>query len=367
VVIRVAYDAQIFRLQSRGGVSRYFTELMCAYRSEPHLGVESVFRSRLIASRHLADAGLGRRWVVHPQLLRYAAPVLPSGLRSHQSVDLVHHTYYLTRDLEGSWEVPRITTIHDMMPELMPEFFPKGNPHSAKREYVALSSGLVFVSETSRRDLFHLFGFQDVPTAVAHLAPSGVFYPRPSLSARGDHYVLFVGVRGGYKEFDTLLRALGQIRSPSLSLVAVGGGALSHRELARVEELGLLGRVRQEASADEQLANLYSGADALVMPSRYEGFGLPVVEAMASGCPVVLSDIDAFVEIADEAARYFPVGDAGALAALLDQIHGDAELRRTSRETGLSRIKDFTWARTARRTADLYHEVLTGCAENDGK
>jgi glycosyltransferase involved in cell wall biosynthesis len=360
-MIRVSYDAQIFRMQRRGGISRYFTELMCAYRSEPILGVQPVVRSRLIASRSLAEAGLGRRWRVHPRLLHYAAPVLPSGPRSHRGMDLVHQTFYLPRDLEGSWVVPRITTIHDMIPELMPEFFPQGNPHGAKREYVLFSSGLIFVSETSRRDLFRLFGPQDIPTAVTHLAPGRTFYPRPSPSAHCDQYVLFVGLRGGYKEFDTLLRALGQIRSPSLSLVAVGGGAFNDRELARVEELGLLGRVRQESCDDDELASLYSCADALVVPSRYEGFGLPVVEAMASGCPVVLSDIDVFREVADEAARYFPVGDFDALAALLDQIHGDAELRRTSREMGLVRIKDFTWSRTAQTTANLYREVLGNC------
>lgn len=365
-MIRISYDAQIFRLQRRGGISRYFTELIRAFRSEPNLGVEPVMRSRLIASRHLAEAGLGRRWVVHPRLLRYAAPVLPSGTGSQQGMDLVHHTYYLPRDLRRTWTMPRITTIHDMMPELLPELFLHGNPHQAKREYVALSSGLVFVSETSRRDLFNLYGAQDIPTAVAHLAPGSVFHPRPSPSARDDHYVLFVGSRGGYKDFDTLLRALGQIRSASLSLIAVGGGALNDGELSRVEELGLLGRVRQESSDDEELASLYSCADALVMPSRYEGFGLPVVEAMASGCPVVLSDIDIFREVADDAARYFPVGDADALAALLDRAHLDSEFRRLSREAGFVRIKDFTWSRTAQATADLYREVMEGCTASSG-
>jgi glycosyltransferase involved in cell wall biosynthesis len=361
VTIRVSFDAQAFRIQRQGGVSRYFTELIRAYRSDANLGVEAVLTSRLVATRHLAAAGLGHRCVVPGRLLAYAAPVLPSGPRIHRGADLVHHTYYQPRGLRGSWPVPRITTIHDMIPELFPDFFPNGNPHQAKREYVALSSGLVFVSETSRRDLFRFYGPQDIPTAVAHLAPGRLFYPRPALSGReGNRYVLFVGSRGTHKEFDTLLLALSQVRSISLSLIAVGGGALNDQELARIEELGLRGTVRQSSINDEELAKLYSYADALVMPSRYEGFGLPVVEAMACGCPVVLSDIEVFREVAADAAQYFPVGEADALAALLYGIHGDAKLRRTRREKGLVRVKDFSWSRTARTTADLYREVMAG-------
>lgn len=358
--MRVSYDAQVFRIQRRGGVSRYFTELARTYLSSPNLGVEPVLRSRLIASRHLAEAGLGRRWLVHPRLLHHAAPLLASGPSSHRGADLVHHTYYLPKDLGGVWPVPRITTIHDMIPELMPELFDQGNPHLAKREYVAVSSGLIFVSETSRRDLFRLYGPQDVPTAVAHLAPGREFQPRPDSGARDDRYLLFVGSRGGYKEFETLLVALSMVGSASLALIAVGGGAFSDREIAHIEALGLTGRVQQASTDDATLATLYAYADALVMPSRYEGFGLPVVEAMASGCPTVLSDIDVFREVADATAQYFPCGEADALAAVLDRIHGDIGLRRATREAGLVRVKDFHWFRSARTTAQLYREVLAG-------
>lgn len=347
-------------MHRHGGINRYFTELMRAYCSESDLGVEPVLRARFVASQYVVDAGLGRRWAVDPRLLRYAERVRPSGPRSRRGLDLVHHTYYRPKYLGGSWTIPRITTIHDMIPEMLPQFFPNGNPHQAKREYVALSGGLVFVSETSRRDLFRLYGAQDIPTTVAHLAPGEAFHPRSTHSSfESKGYMLFVGSRGAYKDFDTLLLALGRVRASSLSLIAVGGGDLDDRELARIEQLGLVGRVRQTTTDDDELARLYSYADALVMPSRYEGFGLPVVEAMASGCPIVLSDIEIFREVADEVACYFPVGDADALAALLDRIHEDAELRRASREKGLVRIKDFTWSRAARRTSSLYRQVLS--------
>lgn len=355
--MRITYDNQIFRLHRHGGIVRYFTELIGAYQRAPYLGVMPRVPARVVASRHLRDAQLGHRVVV-PRVLTRAWNLLPAGPRHGQSAQLVHHTYYLPRELTASWHAPRVTTIHDMIPELMPEFFPKGNPHQAKRAYVERSQGLVFVSETSRRDLLRLYGPQDVPMAVAHLAPGRAFHPRHALAGAQGRFVLYVGNRSGYKDFATLLVALAQ--SSGLSLLAVGGGALSPAEQAQVVGLGLEGRVRQTSVSDEQLAELYSTAVALVVSSRYEGFGLPVVEAMACGCPVVVTDIEVFQEIADEAAEYFRVGDADSLAESLERIDKDQRLRGARREAGILRVEDFTWERTAAATAALYREVLAG-------
>ncbi|HEY5187207.1 MAG TPA: glycosyltransferase family 1 protein [Actinomycetes bacterium] len=357
--VRVSYDAQIFRRERRGGISRYFTELVGTYHREPSLGVIPSLPARLVASKHLAEAGLGPRVVV-PRALGRASQLLPVSQSPGRGADLVHHTYYSPFVLRGDRRLPRVSTIHDMIPELMPEYFPRGNPHWAKRQHVEQSSGLVFVSEASRRDLLRLYGPQDVPMVVAPLAPGSTFHPRSLAGTPAPPFVVFVGARKGYKDFDTLLLALARLRAPGLSVVAVGGGSLSRAERARVEELGLAGRVRQVCVSDEGLAHLYASAIALVVPSRYEGFGLPVVEAMATGCPVVASDIEVFREIADQAAEYFAVGDADALVVTLERVLGDDALRRSLREAGLLRVRDFTWSRTARITAELYREVLLG-------
>ena len=360
MTISVTYDTQIFRLQRQGGISRYFAELMAAYRREPGLGVTPSVPGRLVASRHLADAGI-RRGMVVPRVLTRGWDLLPAGRRDTGGADLVHHTYYLPRELRASWPSPRVTTIHDMIPELMPEYFPRGNPHRAKRAYVEHSQGLLFVSETSRRDLLHLYGPQDVPMAVAPLAPGTAFRRLASHADQGAPYLVFVGSRAGYKDFDTLLAALA--RTSGLSLVVVGGGALGPAEQVRVKTLGLESRVRQAAMTDEQLARLYASALALVVPSRYEGFGLPLVEAMACGCPVVASDIEVFREVADTAADYFPVGDAEMLASSLERLRSDGAWRRSFIEAGSLRVRDFTWRRTAVLTAALYREVLAASAD----
>jgi glycosyltransferase involved in cell wall biosynthesis len=359
MTVRVSYDAQIFRRERRGGISRYFTELVGTYQREPSLGVIPSVAARFVASKHLAEAGLGSRVVV-PRILGRASQLFPVSQGLGKGADLVHHTYYSPFVLRGDRQLPRVTTIHDMIPELMPEYFPRGNPHWAKRQHVEQSSGLVFVSEASRRDLLRLYGPQDVPMAVAPLAPGSTFHPRVPDSSPSLPFVVFVGARKGYKEFDTVLLALARLRPPGLSVVAVGGGSLSRAERARVEELGLVGRVRQVSVSDEGLARLYASAIALVVPSRYEGFGLPVVEAMATGCPVVASDIEVFREVADEAAEYFAVGDADALVVALERVLGDHVLRRSLREAALLRVRDFSWSRTARITAALYREVLLG-------
>ena len=355
MTIRVSYDSQIFRLQRVGGVSRYFTELIFAFHSETELGVSPALPARFVPSNFRDDTGR-RRVVIPPRAFDAVRTLLPASTRRLQQSDIVHHTYYLPRELRSSWRVPRVTTIHDMIPELMPEYFPDGNPHQAKRSYVEESSGLVFVSETSKRDLLRIFGAQDIPMAVAHLAPGRAFRQRRTAGVQNDRFVIFVGSRSGYKDFGTLLTALAETQG--LSLIAVGGGALSAAERRHIDEFGLIDRVHQVAVSDEALAKLYSAATALVIPSRYEGFGLPIAEAMSTGCPVLASDIDVFHEVADEAAEYFEVGNAAALAAGLQRVCCDESLRRARRDSGILRAKDFTWSKTARVTAELYREVL---------
>ena len=357
MTLRVSFDSQIFRMQRRGGISRYFTELLNAFHTNPGLEVEPVLRARLIASQHLAEAGLGRHLLVHPRILHHTEEVATRLSKKPRDIDLIHHTYYSSRFLQRAPSVPRVSTIHDMIPELVPEFFPHGNPHQAKRQYVEQSDGLVFVSETSRRDLSRIFGPIDVPSAVTHLAPSSEFYPRNPENDHGS-YAIFVGSRGGYKDFGTLLSALALVPSRDLALIAVGGGPFTPNEFSRMDALGLIGRVRHLSVTDSELAKLYGESIGLVMPSLYEGFGLPVVEAMASGCPVVLSDTEIFREVAGEAAQFFSAKDALALSEILDRLTHDASLRRAMKRSSIVRSKDFSWSRTARVTAHLYREVL---------
>ena len=254
-----------------------------------------------------------------------------------------------------------VVTVVDMIPELMPELFPGRSQHLAKEAYVRQAAGVVCISESTRRDLLQVYGPLEAAVAVAHLAVGPEFRPGIAAARRpaGD-YLLFVGNRSAYKDFPVALDAFTRVhhRHPDLSLVAVGGGPFTKDERAAVAERELEGVVQQLNAADADLPGLFGSAEAFLFPSRYEGFGLPTLEAMASGTPVVLAESSSHPEVGGEAALYFQAGDAAGLAAQVERLLEDPEFNTTVVARGLENVKRFTWHETAVRTRQFYREVL---------
>ena len=253
-----------------------------------------------------------------------------------------------------------VVTVVDMIPELSPEFWPRGNPHLAKEVYARQADAILCISESTRRDMLEIYGPLDAPVEVVPLAVSGEFRPgMPLAQPLPDEYLLFVGNRANYKDFTVAADAFAALRSdyPGLSLVAVGGGQFGRDELANLARLSIEGAVQRIEATDAELPALFGHARAFVFPSRYEGFGLPTLEAMASGTAVVLANSSSHPEVGGDAALYFPPGDASALGAQLLRLLGDSNLRETLIARGLERATRFSWRQTATGTRDVYARV----------
>jgi glycosyltransferase involved in cell wall biosynthesis len=253
---------------------------------------------------------------------------------------------------------PAVVTIHDLSFERHPELMSRRDrfvfrtmvPRSVRR-----AARVLTVSEQTRLDLVEHYGIPDKRIVVT---PNGV---DPLFSAKGARsdgppYALFVGTLQPRKDPLAALEALALVPG-ELRLVLVGpdkgSGAEARRAAAR---LGLNGRVTFTGHVEkQQLAELYRGAACLVFPSRYEGFGLPVVEAMASGTPVVAAASGSVPEIAGDAAVLVEPGNPASLAGGIERALADRE--RLVR-AGLERAKLFSWAETARQTLDVYRELL---------
>lgn len=356
--MRVRFDDQIFTMQSRGGVSRYFVELIREFSDDPGLGVDPELGWRWTRNDHAIEAGLGTllpiRRISRGCVLRTANRAVNVA---KPEADLTHHTYYRSDYLSHKHTGPTAVTVYDMTPELFPEQFPRGNPHLLKREYVKRATVVFCISEFTRRDLLRVYGSIESPMIVTHLGVGDAFVPgstRPVWCPDG--YVLFLGNRGGYKDFPLMLEAFAELapRQSGTSLLAVGGGSFTEDERALISRWGLGNRVIQTAASDEELPGIYGGAEVFVFPSRYEGFGLPALEAMACGTPTVLAESSSLPEIGGDAALYFPPGDSSALATQLDRLLLDPEMRRDLSIRGVARARQFTWRRTARDTAHGY-------------
>ena len=362
ILVRVRFDDQIFVSQSRGGISRYFVELIREFTESRDLEVEPQLGWRWIRNAHALEAGLGGRLRVPGgsmgHVLRWANRAI--NLRRPQAA-LTHHTYYRAGYLSRRSTPPMVVTVYDMTPELFPELFSLGNPHLSKREYVRRATLVLCISESTRSDLIRIYGSVQAPVIVSHLGVSHRFAPgalRPAWCPGS--YVLFIGNRGGYKDFRIAMESFAEVapRQRGTALVAVGGGVFTSDEEALISRWGLRDIVFQRSASDEELPGVFGGARAFVFPSRYEGFGLPTLEAMACGTPTVLANSSSHPEVGGDAALYFPQGDSSALAAQLERLLSDNGLRRDLSQKGIARAASFTWRRTAEATAAAYRMAV---------
>jgi glycosyltransferase involved in cell wall biosynthesis len=195
------------------------------------------------------------------------------------------------------------------------------------------------VSERTKRDIVELYGVSPEKVTVTPHGVDPAFAPGDGAN---DGYLLFVGAVQARKD---PLAALEAAEAAGVQLVVVGPE--KEPELAR--ELRARGADMRGWVEKPELAELYRRAGALILPSRYEGFGVPVLEAMASGTPVVLSDDEALREVA---------GDAGVYGELGDAVRRALDERERYARAGLERAAQFTWEESARRTADVYRKVL---------
>lgn len=357
--MRVRFDDQIFTMQRHGGISRTFVELIRAFAESPELGVQPQLGWRWTRNSHALEAGFGRQ------------PPLPAGSRGslllrwanrmikarQPDPDMTHHTYYRAGYMSRRSTLPNVVTVYDMIPELFPNLFPGGNPHLRKEKYVRQATVVLCISESTRRDLLSVYGSVDPPTIVTHLGVSHRFAPgAPRPTWCPGRFVLFLGDRGGYKDFRVAIESFASLAQehPDTSLVAVGGGAFSADEDSLISRWRLRDRVVQRNASDEELPGVFAGAKAFLFPSRYEGFGLPTLEAMACGTPTVLANSSSHPEVGGDAALYFPPGDSSSLATQLSRLLSDDAFRQDLSEKGIAQARRFTWRRTAEVTADAY-------------
>lgn len=290
-------------------------------------------------------------------------------------IDLFHGTTYT---LPARSRAPLVATVHDLALLRHPEL---GNRRlramvQAAVAGLARASRIIAVSRATRDDLVELCGIDAARIDVVYngcpphlLAPGDPPAESGSDRAGGEPgpYVLHVGTLEPRKNLPMLIRAFARVRREGAlphALVLAGdagwGGDATRRSLAAVaEHAGVAGAVRFTGRVDDaRLRELYAGADLFVYPSLYEGFGLPVLEAMASGVPVVTSNVAALPEIAGDAALLVEPRSEASVAAAIRIGLLDAERAAALRAAGRRRAAQFTWSATARATLDTYSRCL---------
>lgn len=295
---------------------------------------------------------------------------LPNLVKRHK-IDLLHSLHY-TRPF--FLPCASVVTFHDLTFYLFPElhrrskrlFFPFAIQMSARK-----ADALIAVSESTRQDSIRLLKVPAEKIFAVQLGVDEGFHPIKDDSLREeilDHYqlpdkfILYVGLVEPRKNLPLLIQSFRDLVDAGLShqLVIVGRMGWMYQEVFKqIEALRLKDRIKFTGYVPRQyLPIVYNLAELFVYPTLYEGFGLPVLEAMACGTPVVTSNISSLPEIVGDAGILVTPGDEDALAQAMIGVLNDRELQRTLAEKGRIRSKNFSWKRTAKETLQVYQHVL---------
>ena len=376
--MRVVVDGTVYGFNRYGGINEYFNEVLPRLVQQHQVQVDLLVRRKCVGELprggvrvrfgECAAQKTGLSWKLDSLVIPKAVQALNAVLReAHVKLGprCVFQSTYFT------WvhsRTPQVATAYDMNHELFPELYESDWGmwlRKQYRTYLKRATRILAISQKTKKDIVDVYGIDEDMIDVVHLAASyDVFHPSgASLNgANGtktnsdrEPYLLFVGMRGSYKNFRYTLHALRRLSNMRL---VVAGSEWRSQELELIESLGLKERVSLVVHPNrEALRDLYCNSHAFVFPSLHEGFGLPLLEAMACGTVLLASDTEIFREIAGPAALYFDPYEPDSLCAVVESI-SNAALRDKHIELGLQQAAKYSWDRCAKETLAVYQKAL---------
>jgi glycosyltransferase involved in cell wall biosynthesis len=255
-----------------------------------------------------------------------------------------------------------VVTVYDMIHEkfsldksLLGSFTKK------KKALVKKANKVIAISNSTKKDLVEIFEIPSNKIEVIHLANSLPTVTEPEqIPEMPQRYILFVGERSFYKNFHNFVIAAREFlkKDCNLHIVTVGGKGFSETEQRWIEELDIKKQIIHKKLDDQSLAFFYKKALCFVFPSKYEGFGIPILEAFACGCPLICSNTSSFPEVAGDAAIYFEPNQIESITQALDKVLNSETLRQEMVERGYIQSQKFSWKMTAQKTFELYQSLL---------
>jgi len=360
--VNIGIDASSYARPLRTGVARY---IGCLVNSIAALDRDDHFYlfHRLSRLKHREHFLRVNRPTFHTRLL-----LGPLSLPLLRGLDVFHG---LDAKLPRFSRGANVVTFHDLSVFASEEFSPESFRRKKRARYAQLARDadhVIAVSESTRRGLLEFLGADEARITVIPEGVTADFSPRPAEEQRDVRakyrlerdFVLFVGAISRRKNVATLLRAFAVVAEKTdLDLVLVGRPGFGHEaEMAPLETLAIADHLHTPGFVpDADLPALYSAASVFAFPSLYEGFGIPLLEAMACGTPIVASNTSSIPEVVGEAGILVPPTQPDQLAEAIIRAAQDESIRERLRRLGLERVKEFTWERAARQTLEVYRRL----------
>lgn len=358
--MKILYDYEIFTQQRFGGISRYFIEIYNRIITKKKDSAEI----RVIGNKNHYYANIinttedvNKHSHLYMKILTKINQFITLLRVSFVNYDIIHPTYY-SNYIFLAKKSNIVITVYDMIHEL----FMKDDSVKltrAKRNAIIKSNRIIAISESTKRDL--LYFYPEIPEDkidVIYISTDMVkSSDRTPKETYGD-YILFVGRRDGYKNFETFLEACIPIlvENKNISIVCAGGGKFKNDEIKCDDYLK--DRIIQIDCNDAELSALYSNAECFVFPSKYEGFGIPTLEAFSCDCPVVLSNTSSMPEVGGDAVEYCDPNNVTSIRDAIERVLNSPERRNELILKGRKQRKKFDWDTITEQTLDCYRKVI---------
>ena len=358
--MKILFDHQIFSLQKFGGVSKYYFELL------RHLPIEEWETTTILSNNeYIKNKNLIKHFQILPNKRIKGIPRIMNELNKTYSAfkisegkfDVFHQTHFQTYCLPFLKNKPMVTTFHDMN---FSTYDKNEDLVKIQKKSVERANKIIAVSNNTKNDLINLWKISEDKIDVVY---HGVDKPL-NKKIIGDRfianpYILYVGLRKEFKNFKRLAIAFKNLKQkfPFLKLVCTSI-PFSNDEISLLTEQKIIQSTIHISASEITMANLYTHAELFVYPSIYEGFGMPILEAMSYGCPTAISNSSCFPEIAQNGSLYFDPYSVDSIYDCLSQLLTNTDIKLNKIMRGYELCKQFTWQKTAEGHRKVYNSLI---------
>jgi glycosyltransferase involved in cell wall biosynthesis len=355
--MKLLYDHQIFLSQKYGGASRYFYELINRSAGLFDWEVTGKYSENIYAQALSVHKNFPLKFNFKGKykIMNFINKNDTTRKLKNSRFDVIHSTLYESYLLKKK-KAPLLITVHDMIHEIFPEYFDANDDYSIKKQNMILNADKINVNSiATKNDLLKFFPQVEQKITITYLACSSRIWEQ---TQKKENYILFTGQRASYKNFLNFISAVAPLLNKYDLKLMCTGNSFNAVESAKFNELEIHDRVFAKFAREDELEDLYAKALVFVFPSLYEGFGIPMLEAFSSGCPVIASNAGSLPEIGGDGAVYFDPYNIDDMRTTIENVLLSPALQNQMIQKGWERARMFSWEKCVNETAAVYCGLL---------